>query len=103
MYNCKLNIIEAEEDQNNLLNNIVEFDNKSRPRSKGDSYESANVLQYGRELTLNAFKGGIFPIKATKGKKLKILIPKQMLLRLLIILLQVKVSDTSESLINEIR
>ena len=34
MYNCKLNIIEAEEDQNNLLNNIVEFDNKSRPRSK---------------------------------------------------------------------
>ena len=108
MYNCKLNIIEAEEDQNNLLNNIVEFDNKSRPRSKEgmdkrDSYESANVLQYGRELTLNAFKGGIFPIKATKSKKLKILTPKQMLLRLLIILLQVKVSDTSESLINEIR
>ena len=34
MYNCKLNIIEAEEDQNNLLNNIVEFDNKSSPRSK---------------------------------------------------------------------
>ena len=30
----KANIIEAEEDQNNLLNNMIEFDNKPRPRSK---------------------------------------------------------------------
>ena len=32
--NSKINIAEAEEDQNNLLNNIVEFNNKSRTKSK---------------------------------------------------------------------
>ena len=31
----KANIAEVEEDQSNLLKNIVEFNNKSRPRSKG--------------------------------------------------------------------
>ena len=39
----------------------------------------------------------------TKGKGLKILIPKQMLQRLPIALAQVKASNNSESLLNEIR
>ena len=30
----KANIVEAEENQNDLINNIVKFNNKSRPRSK---------------------------------------------------------------------
>ena len=34
IYPRKINIVEGEEGQRNLLNNIVEFDNKSRPRSK---------------------------------------------------------------------
>ena len=32
--NSKIKIAEAEEGQNNLLNNIVEFNNKSRAKSK---------------------------------------------------------------------
>ena len=28
IYTCKINLVEAEEDQINLLNNIVEFNNK---------------------------------------------------------------------------
>ena len=35
IYTLKANIAEAEEDRSNLLKNIVEFNNKSRPRSKG--------------------------------------------------------------------
>ena len=41
--------------------------------------------------------------KATKGKGLKILTPKQMLQRLSIALAQVKAGYNSESLLNEIR
>ena len=42
-------------------------------------------------------------LKATKGTGLKILIPKQMLQRLPIALAQVKASNNSENLLNEIR
>ena len=45
----------------------------------------------------------MFPIKATKGKGLKILTPKQMLQRLPVTLAQVKAGNTSENLPNEIR
>ena len=45
----------------------------------------------------------IFPVKSTQGKGLKILTPKQMLQRLPIVLAQVKVGNTSENLLNEIR
>ena len=41
--------------------------------------------------------------KTTKGTGLKILTPKQMLQRLPIALAQVKASNNSESLLNEIR
>ena len=41
--------------------------------------------------------------RATKGKGLQILTPKQMLQRLPIALAQVKASNNSESLLNEIR
>ena len=34
IYTCKVKIVEAEEDQRNLLENILEFDNKSRPKTK---------------------------------------------------------------------
>ena len=33
-YNHKVNVTEAEGDQSNLLNNIVEFNDKSKTRSK---------------------------------------------------------------------
>ena len=41
--------------------------------------------------------------KATKGTKLKILTPKQILQRLPIVLAQVKVGNNSENLLSEIR
>ena len=48
------------------------------------------------ELTLNAFKNGIFPIKG-----LKILNSKQLSQRLPMALVKVKVGSTSENLLNE--
>ena len=50
----KASLVEFEEDQINLLKNLVEFNNKSRPKSKEgkdkkrDTYESAYALYKGR-------------------------------------------------------
>ena len=54
IYTLKINIAESEEDQGNPLSNIVEFNNKFRPRSKegnyqkGNTYENAYTLYEGR-------------------------------------------------------
>ena len=109
IYTGKSFIDEAEEYQNNLIKNMVEYNNKSRPKNKEgkvkkrDTFESLNALYKGQELTLNTFKSGIFPMKATQGRALKILTPKQMLQKLSIALAQVKAGNTSENLLNEIR
>ena len=52
-----------------------------------------------------AFKSGIFPRseESQEGKGLKILTSNQMLKRLPIALAQIKASNNSESLLNEIR
>ena len=74
IYTGKISMDKAEMDQTNLLENIVKFNNKSRPRSKEDkakkenTFDSVNALDEGRELILNPFKCGTFPIKATHGK-----------------------------------
>ena len=34
IYTQNISIVETQEDQNNLLKNIVEFNNKSRPKNK---------------------------------------------------------------------
>ena len=63
-------------DQINLLKNMVELNDKSRPRKEEDkenTFESVNAFYEGRELTFNAFTSRIFPIKAKQGKGLKIL------------------------------
>ena len=76
------NIDEAEMDQSNLLEDMVEFNEKSRPAKKEDkekkrnTFESVKALYEGRELALNAFKIGIFSIKATKDEEIKILTAK---------------------------
>ena len=96
-------------DQTNLLKNWIEFGERYRPRTKKDTnkkrntFESVNALQEDRELILNAFRSGIFPMKEKQGKGLKMLTPKQMLQRLPIALAQVKGGITSENLLNEIR
>ena len=86
-----------------FIENLVEFNNKSRPKNKEgkdekrDTYESAYAFYEGRELTLNAFKSAIFPIKATQVEGLKIITLKQTLQRLPIALAQVKAGNTSEN------
>ena len=88
---------------------MVKFNDKSKPKrkegkdKKQNTFDRVNALCEGRELTLNAFRSGTFPIKAAKGKGLKISTPKQMLQRLPIALAQVKAGNTSENLLNEIR
>ena len=74
----KLKIDEAEMDQSNLFENVVEFNEKSRPREKEDKekkkyFWSVNVP--------NTFKSGILPKKATKGEALKVLNCKQRLIQ----------------------
>ena len=109
IYTRKAGIVETEENQSNLLETLVKFNNRSRPKNKEhndkkrDTYESAYALYEGPELTLNAFKNRIFLIKAIQGEGLKILTPKQMLQRLSIALAQVKLDSTSGNLLNEIR
>ena len=67
----------------------LDQDHKKVTIKKKDTYESACVLYEGRQLTLNAFKSRIFSLKATQGKLLKLLAPKQMLQGLTIALARV--------------
>ena len=90
-------------DQSNLLEEVVKSNNKSTPKTKEgkakeqNTFDSVNTLHEGRDLTLDTFRGGIFPIKATQRKghpldlatRLKMLKPKQML--------QISSSCTSKS------
>ena len=85
---------------------FLDFHCKTKPKSKQDKkrknvFDSVRGLYW--ELVVNAFKSGLFPLKSTTGTGLKILTRKQMLQRLPIALAQVKASNNSESLLNEIR
>ena len=71
--------------------------------NKVKNKNSVNAFYECRELTLNAFESGIFPLKEKKGKGLKILTPKQMLKRLPVAMAQVRAGNTSENVLNEIR
>ena len=70
---------------------------------KNDIFDSVKNLYDGRELVLNAFKSGLFPLKSTNRTWLKILTSKWMLQRLLTTLVQVKAVNNSKNLLNEIR
>ena len=105
IYNDKINIKEVKKKQNNLFENIVNFNNKGRPKSKKDkgkkqnTLDSIDTLYEDRRLILNAFRSGIFPVEEKHGKGLKTLTPKQMLQRLSIALGQLKAGNTSKNLI----
>ena len=68
MFRCLLDVI------SNINNK--DQDQKQIWRKKSNSFESANVLYQDWELTLNACKSGISPIKATQYERLQILAPK---------------------------
>ena len=82
---------------------MINLEQDQKKVRKKNTYESVNALYEDRELTLNAFKSGMFPVKATKGEGLKIFTSKQMLQRLPIALAQVKVGNTPGNLLNEMR
>ena len=117
IYFSKISIHEADMDQVDLLENMIKFTKKSRPKTKEDkdkkqnTFDSVNVFHKSRKLTANAFRKRIFPVKEKQRKgrpsdlptQLKILTPKQTLQRLPIALAQVKVGNTSQNLLNEIR
>ena len=92
LYTGKISIDETEIDQINRLENILKFNNKSKPKTKEGKdkkrniFDSVNALCKGRELTLNAFRCGSSPIKAKQGEE-----------RLLVL------AKTSENLLNEIK
>ena len=94
-----------------MLRRINEFRSKKRPQNsesekvKEDVLNIARALLKGREMVFKAFEIRIFlkPEELKKGTGLKILTSKQMLQRLPIALAQIKASNNSESLLNEIR
>ena len=59
-------------DQSNLLDNIAYFSKISKPRpkenkdKKQNTFDSVSAPYEGQELTLNAFRSGIIPIKEKK-------------------------------------
>ena len=88
IYSSKITINEADQEQSDLVEYILNFNNKTRPKNKDDKKNKTNILNsaenlyYGTELVINAFKSGLFPLKSTTGTGLKILTSKQMLKRL---------------------
>ena len=64
-------------DQNDILYNLTDFNERSRPKTaegknkKRNTYKSVYALYEGLELTLNTFRNGIFPIKKTEGKVIR--------------------------------
>ena len=58
--------------QRNLLEKIMEFDGKSEPRTKKgkmkkiNDFDSINALYQGWELSVNASRSGIFPLKPSQ-------------------------------------
>ena len=115
IYNGEITLKEVDEEQSSLLNEIMNFRDKTKPQDQEKKQEKKDVLKnlYNLkkdEKVLNAFGSKIFPIK-TKGtgyleckpSSFKILTPNQMLKRLPIALAQIKAGNNSENLLNEIR
>ena len=96
----------------------MDFKKKARPQNAGKKQEKKDIVKNlyalfdDRERVLYAFESKTFPIKiedtgfsdkVSDHSNLKILTTKQMLQRLPIAFSQVKVGNTSENLLNEIR
>ena len=115
IYNGKITLEEADEDQSDLTDEINEFTKKTRLKSDKKKRKreivKENLYNFfeAREMVLNVFESKIFLTKSTgtgilniDNSKLKILTPKQMLQRLSIALPQVKAGNNSKNLLNEI-
>ena len=116
IYEGKLTLQEADQDQSDLADQINNFIKETRPKNYDKKQDKKIVTKNlrnflkAREMVLHGFKNKIFLTKSTgtglfntDNSKLKILTPKQMLQRLPIALAQVKAGNNSENLLNEIR
>ena len=85
IYSSQITINEADQEQADLLEYTLNFNNKARPKKKDVKKNKRNVfntaknLYESREPVINAFKSRLFQLKSTTGTGLKILTPKQML------------------------
>ena len=99
-------ITELDEKVKSYLGGIIKGSKKSRELK--NAIYNTEMLYKARKETINFFDDYSSMIseaknKVTKGTGIKILTPKQMLLRLPIALTQVKAGSNSENLLNEIR
>ena len=113
IYEGNITLEKANKYQSDLLVEIMNFREKTKPQSPEKKQEKEIVLKnlcnffVGREKTLDAFESKIFLTKFRGSGllnfdhcKLKILAPKEMLQRLPIALAQIKAGNNSESLVN---
>ena len=117
IYEGKITLKEADEDQSELINDINEFNEKTRPKTKNKKKKKKRIVMKNlhhffsaREIVLNGFNSKIFLTKSigtgilnTNQSKIKILTPKQMLQRLPVALAQIKAGNNSQNFLNEIR
>ena len=87
-YNKRVNVDKADQEKSDLVDYFFDFNSKTKAKSQKDKkrrkdvFDSVKNLYKGRELVINAFKSGLFPLKQITGEGLKILTPKQLLQRL---------------------
>ena len=118
IYNGKITLKEADEDQSSLFVEIMDFKKNARPQNPEKKQRNKDILKNlyayfeGRKRLLDSFeskiclakiKGTGFSDKVSDHSNLKILTPKPMLLRLSMALAQVKAGNASKNLLTEIR
>ena len=72
IYSSKITINESDQEESDLVQYILNFNNKTRPKNKDDKIyiyilNSTQNLYYGREVVVNAFKSRLFRLKSTTG------------------------------------
>ena len=111
IWDGKINLADIKYNQENFKSYLGEI--KKRKKSKEQKNTLYNIemlckarneaIKFCDDYSLMVSESKTKAAKATKGKELKILTPKQMLQRLPIALAQVKAGNNSENLLNEIR
>ena len=110
--NNQIKFSEARIKQNEFLNKLSNIKIGKKTLEQKEVINNLEKFYNSREEVINFFRDYIEMLSdanynakqnETKGTGLKILTPKQMLQRLLIVLSQVKAGNNSESLLNKIR
>ena len=110
--NSQIKLTEAKNKQNEFLNKLSDMKIGKKTPEQKEVINNLEKFYNFRGEVINFFRDYVEMLSdanynakqnETKGKGLKILTPKQMLQRLPIALAQVKASNNSENLLNEIR